>query len=146
VVLNAPGLGDDIQAMKSGVLEIADIVVVNKADLPGAEATLRQLQFALSLGQGRKETPILKTVATSGEGVAELAAEIMRVSSLRNPDPQERRRRRARRLLAWAAADLIERQIREQTGPEVDALCDDILAGTTAPAAAARKLLAKEKR
>jgi LAO/AO transport system kinase len=146
VVLNAPGLGDDIQAMKSGILEIADIVVVNKADLPGAEATLRQLQFALSLGQGRKETPILKTVATSGEGVAELAAEIMRVSSLRNPDPQERRRRRARRLLAWAAADLIERQIREQTGPEVDALCDDILAGTTAPAAAARKLLAKEKR
>ncbi len=146
VVLNAPGLGDDIQAMKSGVLDIADIVVVNKADLPGAEATLGQLQFALSLGQGRKDTPILRTVATSGAGVAELAAEIREVSGRRNPDPRERRRRRARRLLAWAAADLIERRIRDQAGSEVDALCDDILAGTTAPAAAAQKLLAKRKR
>ncbi len=146
VVLNAPGLGDDIQAMKSGVLDIADIVVVNKADLPGAEATFGQLQFALSLGQGKKNTPILQTVATSGVGVADLAAKILEVSARRNPDPQVRRRRRARRLLAWAAADLIERQIRDQAGPGVDALCDDILAGTTAPDAAAQKLLSKRKR
>jgi len=84
VVVEAPGLGDDVQAIKAGILEIADILVVNKADLPGADETVRALRAALDLGRPsrtvRKETswevPILRTVATQGEGVLELAGAI----------------------------------------------------------------------
>jgi LAO/AO transport system kinase len=101
LVIEAPGLGDDIQAIKAGILEIADILVVNKADRPGVENTLKALKNALELAHpvrhvfqhhGVLETveapdttlynswipPIQKTVATDGTGIAELAAEIAR--------------------------------------------------------------------
>ncbi len=141
VVLNAPGLGDDIQAMKAGILEIADILVVNKADLPEAERLFRHLQAAQSMRAGRAETPLLKCVATTGEGLAGLAAEIDRLAGSRAAEAETRRRQRARRLLAWAAADMIERQITKSPPPKVDALCDDILAARLSPEEAALKLL-----
>jgi GTPase len=97
IVVEAPGLGDDIQAIKAGILEIADVLVVNKADLPGVENTERALRGSLSLGHplpqrmlhhGRMETlpgqpdakpdqqewvpPILRTVALDGTGIPEL--------------------------------------------------------------------------
>jgi len=76
VVICPPGLGDDVQAMKAGILEIADLFVVNKADLPGADRTERELHAMLALrGRGPKP-PVLRTVATSGEGVAALAEAI----------------------------------------------------------------------
>ncbi|MFZ5909878.1 MAG: methylmalonyl Co-A mutase-associated GTPase MeaB [Chloroflexota bacterium] len=101
LVVEAPGMGDDIQAIKAGILEIADILAVNKADRPGVENTLRALRSALELAHpvqhvfrhhGKLEVveapaapvynswipPIQKTVATTGEGVPELAAEIAR--------------------------------------------------------------------
>lgn len=101
LVVEAPGLGDDIQAIKAGILEIADILAVNKADRPGVENTLKALKSALELAHpvqhvfrhhGKLETveapdaplynswipPIQKTVATTGQGVPELAAEIAR--------------------------------------------------------------------
>jgi LAO/AO transport system kinase len=101
LVVEAPGLGDDIQAIKAGILEIADILVVNKADRPGAENTLKALRNALELAHpvrhvfqhhGTLEAveapdttlynswipPIQKTVATNGMGIAELAAEVAR--------------------------------------------------------------------
>jgi LAO/AO transport system kinase len=101
LVIEAPGLGDDIQAIKAGILEIADILVVNKADRPGVENTLKALKNALELAHpvrhvfqhhGKLEVveaankpdynswipPIRKTVATDGEGISELAAEIAR--------------------------------------------------------------------
>jgi LAO/AO transport system kinase len=69
VAVVAPGLGDEVQAMKAGLLEVAHIVVVNKGDLPGADNTLRDL---------REWCPnVLRTVATAGEGISELAAAIM---------------------------------------------------------------------
>ena len=75
VVISAPGLGDDIQAMKSGLLEIADIMVVNKGDRPGAEQTMQQLLGAFSIRAMRhRSVPVLKTTATTGEGVPELVA------------------------------------------------------------------------
>jgi GTPase len=77
VVVTVPGMGDDIQAIKAGILEIADIFVVNKADRPGADQTAAELRMLLSLDEQRKErgwrVPILKTSAASGEGVPELA-------------------------------------------------------------------------
>ena len=73
VVISAPGLGDDIQAMKSGLLEIADILVVNKGDREGAERTLQQLVGALSIRAGAAaKVPVLKTTATTGAGVEDL--------------------------------------------------------------------------
>jgi LAO/AO transport system kinase len=96
LVVEAPGAGDDIQASKAGILEIADILVVNKADRPGVDSTVRALQAMLGQAvatagkhllkvthddQTVQETsgweiPVMRTIATSGEGIAELAASI----------------------------------------------------------------------
>lgn len=141
IVLAAPGLGDDIQAMKSGILEIADILVVNKADLPGSEKTCSHLQAAISLSATKTAVCVLKTVATTGEGVDALVEQVGAVAAARNDNPRDRRRKRARRLLAWAAADLIEQRIRNRADPAIDALCDEILSGGATPEQAAGKLL-----
>ena len=81
VVVLVPGLGDEVQAAKAGILEIADVLVVNKADLAGADRLAKELDMMLKLGQppgaASEETwvpPIVKTVATSDEGLADLVA------------------------------------------------------------------------
>jgi LAO/AO transport system kinase len=83
LVVETPGLGDDIQAIKAGILEIADVLVINKADQPGAEAAERALRNMLEMnhpanGTGFWLPPVLGTVATEGRGVQELAAVIAR--------------------------------------------------------------------
>jgi LAO/AO transport system kinase len=141
VVVTAPGLGDDIQAMKSGFLEIADILVVNKGDREGALHTVQHLQGALSLmADARAKVPVLKVTATTGEGIPALAEAVADVARTRG-DARARRRRRARYLIARAAADLVAERIRNGTGEFVDALADDVLAGALLPMAAARKLV-----
>lgn len=79
IVVTVPGLGDDIQAIKAGVLEIADIFVVNKADREGADKTVTELQAMLALGPERSEgsPPIFKTVAPQGQGIEALAQGIL---------------------------------------------------------------------
>ena len=78
LVVDAPGLGDDIQAIKAGILEIADILVVNKADLPGAENTLRALRGMLEMAYPDEPAgaaggpPLLRATATTGEGIDEV--------------------------------------------------------------------------
>jgi LAO/AO transport system kinase len=145
VVVMAPGLGDDIQAMKAGLLEIADIMVVNKADREGAERTLQQLTGAASLRAGtRARAPVLKTTATTGDGVAALADAISAVGAGRLAlDYRQRRRRRARYLIARAAADLLGERIRAGQDRGLDALADKVLTGRLLPAEAARTLLDK---
>lgn len=77
VVVSCPGMGDDIQAMKAGILDIADILVVNKADLPDASRTTRSLRGMLKLRvESRQSVPVIELVATQGQGIAELAREI----------------------------------------------------------------------
>lgn len=81
VVVTVPGLGDDIQAIKAGLLEVADVLVVNKADREGADRTERDLMHMLDLRTGdRKDVDIVRTIATrgtaEGSGIAELAAAI----------------------------------------------------------------------
>ena len=73
VVVCPPGLGDHVQAIKAGILEIADLLVVNKADLPAADATVRELQEMLQLRRERNVVPVLMTCATRVEGIAALA-------------------------------------------------------------------------
>lgn len=142
VVISAPGLGDDIQAMKSGLLEIADVLVVNKGDREGAELTLQQLLGALSIRSLRTPVPVLKTTATTGDGVPELV-KTMREIGQRGAEtgPMARRRRRARYLIARAAADIVARRVKEDSNREIDGLSDEVLSGRVSPDVAARKLL-----
>lgn len=88
VVVEAPGMGDEIQAIKAGILEIADILVVNKADRPGVENTERALKAMLEMGHPARgpvdagqvlwQPPVLRSLATTGEGAREIAAAIRR--------------------------------------------------------------------
>jgi len=143
VVISAPGLGDDIQAMKSGLLEIADILVVNKGDRPGAEQTMQQLAGALSIRATISDkVPLLKTSALSGDGVGQLLVAINAVGDrVRATGAQARRRRRARYLIARAAADLVSARIRRGDASRLDDLADRVLAGTLTPDAAAATLI-----
>ncbi len=133
LVVEAPGLGDDIQAIKAGILEIADILVVNKADRPGVENTLRALRGALDLAHPVQhvfhqhhgkleevEAPqepvynswipvLLQTVATEGKGTAELVAEIARHAE------------HLRESGDWAARE------RSRLGAELDAMLQEML-------------------
>ncbi|HEU5368192.1 MAG TPA: methylmalonyl Co-A mutase-associated GTPase MeaB [Ktedonobacterales bacterium] len=84
LVVTVPGMGDDIQALKAGILEIADIFVVNKADRPGADQAAAELRMLLSLAAKQPKSPdvwrvpILKTSATQGEGIAEVVDALFR--------------------------------------------------------------------
>lgn len=144
IVVSAPGLGDDIQAMKSGLLEIADILVVNKGDREGAERTMQQLQGALSIRTGSAgKVPLLKTTATTGSGIAELMTEVDRLGQpILAENASDRRRRRARYLIARAAADLVARRIKDDEDGAVDKLADEVLNGRLSPNEAASNLFA----
>ncbi len=143
VVISAPGLGDDIQAMKSGLLEIADVLVVNKGDRPGAEQTMQQLIGALSLRATISDkVPVLKTSALNGDGVAKLVETLDEIGRRVSTEPAaSRRRRRARYLIARAAADLVAQRIKAGGKAGLDPLADAVLSGTMTPDAAARKVL-----
>lgn len=142
IVATAPGLGDDIQAMKSGLLEIADILVVNKADREGAERALQQLKGALSIRPGESaKVPLLKTTALTGEGVDELLSIIDDLAGPILAAPAaDRRRRRARYLIARAAADLVADRIKTG-GNLIDRLADTVLNGQITPTDAASTIL-----
>ena len=146
LVVMAPGLGDDIQAMKSGVIEIADVLVVNKGDLAGADQTTRQLKAALALrSSAAKEVPVLGTVATTGDGIDALADTVTAASEGLTPESAaERRRRRARHLIGLAAADLVRSRMRERSDAEMQSLCDAVLRGALSPADAAKTALSAE--
>jgi LAO/AO transport system kinase len=143
MVVAAPGLGDDVQAMKSGLLEIADILVVNKGDRPGADETVQQLAGALSIRTGAAAlVPVLKVTATTGDGIAELLKTVRTHVANRPVEAvAARRRRRARYLIASAAAALIATRIREGNVDDLSRLSDAVLTGELSPLDAARKLL-----
>lgn len=116
LVVLVPGLGDDIQALKAGVLEIADLFVINKADRPGAERLEQELRSMLALGgsASHQATPILKTVATRGEGIDELVAAVQqhREQAMASGATEQRRRERGeRRFLALLRDRLVERAL-----------------------------------
>ncbi len=110
VVVVAPGFGDDVQAIKAGILEIADVFVVNKADCPGAEGAVAQLEAMLSLGEPSQEDwrpQIIKTQATTGDGVNDFVGALDRFREYAGDDLRYQRRYRLeaselRRLLGEA--------------------------------------------
>lgn len=144
IVVSAPGLGDEIQAMKSGLLEIADILVVNKADREGANRTVHQLKAALAMrAAARSTTPVLKTTALTGDGVPDLVRAIDEAGAKRLAiGPRARRRMRARYLIARAAAELVAAEVRQAETKRIDELSDSVLEGRLSAAEAAVRLVA----
>jgi LAO/AO transport system kinase len=144
VVIVAPGLGDGIQAMKSGLLEIADVLVVNKSDRPDARETAQQLHAAISLRDGIGRAPgILLTTATSGDGVDALTAVIdgLVTEKLQRHSATARRTRRGRYIVERLAIESIQTALRNEGDPKATAIIEQVLSGRLAPRAAARALI-----
>ncbi len=146
VVVLTPGGGDGVQAMKAGIMEVADILVVNKADLPGVDAVVSQLQAMTAMdARGGPATPVVETVATKGDGVAELADAIEehRRQEEASGGLEEQRLERARRqVLALARHELLAGVVR---ATERDGRLEELVASVARreldPYAAAQRLI-----
>jgi len=141
IVVCAPGLGDEIQAVKAGILEIADILVVNKADMPLADRTERQLRDAMrSRQRDGWEVPVMRTIATTGDGCAELVGKAAEHFTRLSPDARENAARaRMRKLLAATAAEQIRAGVQDLRGNGMDDLCEAVLRGEMDYGEAARR-------
>ena len=147
VVVEVPGLGDDVQAIKAGILEIADIFVVNKADREGADKVRRQLQLMLRLGEAAAESwevPVLQAVSTRGEGIDVLVDTIERHRAHLETSGalQERERgrvvRELRMILQNMALDFVRARVPQEQRLR---LVDQIQARLIDPYTAAEQLL-----
>ena len=147
VVLLAPGMGDAIQAVKAGVLEIADVFVINKADRPGADATYRDIQGMLALGErgpGEWRPQVVRATAVKGEGIDEVLAAIGKhrgwLEDSGNLRPR-RERRAAVEIEAIALGTLRERMGDLHAGTALGTLAAKVAGGELDPYAAADELL-----
>jgi LAO/AO transport system kinase len=144
-----PGSGDSIQALKAGVMEIPDVIVVNKSDHPLTDTMIREIRGVLSLGpQEGWRVPIVKTEASRGEGVDELieAIESHRVHIESEGTLAERRRRNLMNEVLALAAGRLRRRLEESLRDDesVRELLDDVVARRIDPSSAATKLLERE--
>jgi LAO/AO transport system kinase len=116
VVVSVPGLGDDIQTSKAGIMEIGDVFTVNKADLPGSQRVVIELQNMLDLGShGDWRPPVITTVATTGQGISELvtALENHLVSLKKNNLLIEKRTARQKEAVLQRLTERIRRDVTE---------------------------------
>jgi len=168
LVVEAPGLGDEVQAIKAGILEIADVLVVNKADREGAENTFRALQAMLDLGTAPRAArhhgrvmevphsspaddqasgwrpPIVKTVAVEGKGTDELVAAIDRHQTHLEASGEGavRRRQRAETELETILRETFLERLRQQVGRVgLDGVVDRVASRELDPYTAARMLI-----
>jgi LAO/AO transport system kinase len=149
VVLLAPGMGDGIQAAKAGILEVADIFVVNKADRDGADQTVRDLKYMISLGRRevpgpRWRPPILKTVATSGAGVADLVDAIgeHRRWMVEHGELELRRQQRAEAEIEAIAVEQLRARLGDvRGGSALQGLAKRVAVGDLDPFTAADELV-----
>jgi LAO/AO transport system kinase len=142
VVLN-PGWGDAVQAAKAGLMEIADVFVVNKADRPGARDTVRELRQMLDMAEAAFKPEIVKTVSIKGEGIDELWAAIEKHRAYQEEHGllEARRRRRVERELREIVAERFRRRVDERCARLLAELTDQVLARTTDPYEAADRLV-----
>src|ERR671921_2287053 len=150
VLVLMPGSGDSIQALKAGIMEIPDIIVVNKSEHPLTDTMIREIRGVLSLGpQGEWRVPIIKTEASRNEGVEELAGKIAEHRAFIEEQgtlAERRKRNLMNEVVALAAGRLrrtLEAQVRDD--PEVQELLDEVVARRLDPASAAAKLLEREQ-
>jgi len=144
IVVTAPGLGDEIQALKAGILEIADIFAVNKADREGADRTALELEAMLDLNEQGWRPPILKTIALHGEGIADVveAIEAHAVYLKESGQFAVRERERAKgELEGILRHELIERLFSRVGGDRFEALLDRVVRRELDPYLAAEMLL-----
>jgi LAO/AO transport system kinase len=141
VVVNAPNMGDDVQAMKAGVLEIADVLVVNKADLPLARRTTEQLKNMLKLRREKLDVPVIETVATKETGIESLHEAIAGLLTTSTGDKQKTRERRMRRLIAESAGRIVHDRICDAAGGELEGLIKTAASGEIGIAEAAQRAL-----
>jgi LAO/AO transport system kinase len=146
VVVQVPGLGDGVQAIKAGQLEVGDLLVVNKADLPGATDLVRLLrQSAEGLGSPGWEVPVLPVSAATGDGIPGLLAAIDRHGVvLRGGSEGARRQREAASAAVMSGLRAaLERRIASETSDEMRDLIDAVAARDLAPDAAVAQLLTR---
>jgi LAO/AO transport system kinase len=138
VVLVVPGMGDSIQAAKAGVLEVADVLVVNKADRPDTQGCVRDLRTMVALATGEWRPPIVTTIGTTGEGVDGLVAELDRHEAWLDASGERARRRigRARDEVTALAFGTVARRLAVS-----DELAARVADGQCGPHEAAAELL-----
>jgi LAO/AO transport system kinase len=144
VVVTNPGWGDAMQASKAGLLEIADIFVINKADRPGVRETRRDLEQMLELGgESSWRPPIVETIASTGVGVEELWGAVAAHRAFLEAGPlEEHRRARMRVALDKVLTSLVHHRVTDLAhGDGFERQVDLLLAGTTDPYRAAETLL-----
>ncbi len=131
LVVLVPESGDSIQAMKAGLMEIGDLFVVNKADRPGADQAISDIEMILKLKDKEVRTPILKTTATTGEGVDDLRIAIEKqVELLRATGGWEgRRERRVRERIAELVEDRIRGRLWERGKTRIAELAKGVMLG-----------------
>lgn len=148
IVVSAPGLGDDIQAIKAGILEVADIHVVSKCDRSDANRTLVDLKAMLALESAlgaapEWRPPVVATSALTGDGFDELVAELARHEA--HLDGSAAGFRRVRRIAEFRmlkhAEELLRLRFRERRAGRIDALADELVARRISPHAAGEELL-----
>ena len=149
VLVLMPGSGDSIQALKAGVMEIPDIIVVNKADHPMTDTMIREIRGVLSLGPSTSwRVPIVRTEAAKGEGVAELAEKISehREHIEAEGTLDERRARNLRNEVLELAASRMRRQLESAVADDASVrdLLDRVVKRELDPASAAKELLERE--
>jgi len=150
VLVLMPGSGDSIQALKAGVMEIPDVIAVNKADHPLTDTMVREIRGVLSLGpQKGWRVPIVKTEASRGEGVEELSGKIAEHREFIDSEgtlAERRRRNLMNEVVALAAGRLrrkLEAEVRDDA--EVQHLLDEVVARRLDPASAAAQLLERDQ-
>ncbi|MDE3132978.1 MAG: methylmalonyl Co-A mutase-associated GTPase MeaB [Acidobacteriota bacterium] len=147
VLVLMPGSGDSIQALKAGVMEIPDVIVVNKADHPLTDAMVSDLKGVLALAPGAGwQVPVIRTQATSGEGLEELLTTLAahRAHSEEHGTLAERRRRHLRGEVLALAAQRLRRELESAVAadPAFDELLERVAARALDPASAAAAILA----
>ncbi len=149
VLVQTPMGGDDVQAAKAGITEIGDVFVVNKADHPQADATVRQLLDMIALSQRLHperswQPPVLKTLALQGDGVAELAVQIERCFShlsSHGDDAQRRCGARLRHRVGEVLRELLDRRLRTGHDPAIEPMLSALQRRESDPYAVASQLL-----
>ena len=149
VVVLVPGMGDDVQTMKAGIMEIGDVLVINKADRDGVLRTEKELEALLSLSVRSDEwqPPIVKTVAIENKGIQELAVAIERSHDIQKNSPTSAARRTA--IARWRILELLRERLVAQTlngnsaSEKLDKLAQEVAAKSRDPYSAVDELLAK---
>jgi LAO/AO transport system kinase len=150
VVLLAPGMGDGIQAAKAGILEVADVFVVNKADRDGADQAVRDLRYMLSLGERREhdgstwKAPIVRTIASKGEGIDDVvdALDEHREWMAKSGERDRRRQRRAEAEIEAITLEQVRARIGDVRGRgNLPELAKRVVAGELDPYTASEELM-----